>query len=57
MIAKREGEGGMIWESSIETCRLPYVKEMTSPSSMYVLEAGALGQPWGMGWGERSEGI
>ena len=22
----REGEGGMIWENSIETCMLPYVK-------------------------------
>ena len=22
----REGEGGMIWENSIETCILPYVK-------------------------------
>ena len=30
-----EGEGGMIWENSIETCILPYVKQMTSPSSMH----------------------
>ena len=29
-----EGEGGMIWETSIETCILPYVKQMTSASSM-----------------------
>ena len=29
-----EGEGGMIWENSIETCILPYVKQITSPSSM-----------------------
>ena len=29
-----EGEGGMIWENSIETCILPYVKYMTSPSLM-----------------------
>ena len=29
-----EGKGGMVWENSIETCILPYVKEMTSPSSM-----------------------
>ena len=21
-----EGEGGMIWENNIETCKLPYVK-------------------------------
>ena len=27
-----EGEGGMICENSTETCILPYVKEMTSPS-------------------------
>ena len=30
-----EGEGRMIWENSIETCTLPYVKEITSPSSMH----------------------
>ena len=33
-----EGDGGMSLENSIETCILPYVKQMTSPSSM--LEAG-----------------
>ena len=32
------GEGGMIWEKSIETCILPYVKQMTSTSLMH--EAG-----------------
>ena len=30
-----KGEGGMIWENSIETYILPYVKQMTSPSSMH----------------------
>ena len=30
-----EGEGGMIWENGIETCILPYVKQITSPSSMH----------------------
>ena len=30
-----EGEGGMIWENSIETYILPYVKQMTSASSMH----------------------
>ena len=30
-----EGEGGMIGENSIETCILPYVKYLTSPSSMH----------------------
>ena len=30
-----EGEGGMIWENSIETCILPYVKSIASPGSMH----------------------
>ena len=30
-----EVEGGVIWENSIETCISPYVKQMTSPSSMH----------------------
>ena len=29
-----EGEGGMIWQNSIETCILPYVKQLTSPGLM-----------------------
>ena len=29
-----EGKGGMIWETSIETCILPYVKQLTSPGLM-----------------------
>ena len=29
-----EGEGGMIWENSTETCILAYVKEIASPGSM-----------------------
>ena len=29
-----EGEGGMIWETGIETCILPYVKQI-SPGSMH----------------------
>ena len=33
-----EGKGGMISENSTETCILPYVKQMTSASS--VREAG-----------------
>ena len=31
-----EGEGGMIWENSTETCILPHVKQIASPGSMYV---------------------
>ena len=30
-----EGEGGMIWENSIETCILLYVKQIASPGSMH----------------------
>ena len=33
-----EGEGGRTWESSIEKCILPYVKQMTNESSVH--EAG-----------------
>ena len=29
-----KGEGGMIWENSIETCILPYVKQTDSPGLM-----------------------
>ena len=36
-----EGEGGMIWESGIETCILSYVKEISSPGLMH--EAGCSG--------------
>ena len=30
-----EGEGGMIWENSTETCILSYVKQIASPDSMH----------------------
>ena len=30
-----EGEGGMIWENSIETCILSYMKQIASPDSMH----------------------
>ena len=30
-----EGEGGMVWENGTETCTLPYVKQIASPSSMH----------------------
>ena len=29
-----EGKGGMIWENSIETCILSYVKQIASPGSI-----------------------
>ena len=38
----REGEGGMIWENSIETCILSYVKQIASPGSMH--ETGCSGR-------------
>ena len=54
----KEGTGGMIWENNIETCILPYVKQIASPGSMH--EIGAQGWCTGMtlrdGWGERWEG-
>ena len=36
-----EGEGGMIWQNSIEACILSYMKYITSPVSMH--EAGCSG--------------
>ena len=30
-----EGKDGMIWENSIETCILSYVKQIASPGSMH----------------------
>ena len=30
-----EGEGGMIWENSIETCILSYMKQITTPGSKH----------------------
>ena len=30
-----EGKGGMIWENSIETCVLSYVKQIASPGLMH----------------------
>ena len=53
-----EGEGGMIWENGIETCKLSYVKQIASPGLMH--DTGCLGlKHWniqrdGMG---RKEGV
>ena len=30
-----KGEGGMIWENDIETCKLSYVKRISSPGLMH----------------------
>ena len=46
-----EAEGGMIWENSIETCILPYVKQRTRASLMH-----KAGHPNPEGWdGEAGE--
>ena len=36
-----EGEGGMILENGIETCKISYVKQIASPSLMH--DTGCLG--------------
>ena len=36
-----EGEGGMIWENSTETCIISYMKGIASPGSMQ--DTGCLG--------------
>ena len=53
-----EGEGGMFWKNSIETCILSSVKQIPAQAGCMrqVLRAGALGRPRGMGWGGRWEG-
>ena len=51
-----EGEGGMIWENSIEICIISYMKRVASPGSMH--DTGCLGwctgttQRVGLGWGQ-----
>ena len=30
-----EGEGGMIWENGIETCKISYVKQIACPGLMH----------------------
>ena len=35
------GEGGMIWENGIETCKISYMKQISSPGSMQ--DTGCLG--------------
>ena len=39
------GEGGMIWENGIETCILPYVKQIASPGLMHETRCSGL-VPW-----------
>ena len=42
MDSVREGEGGMIWENSSETCILSYVKQITNPGSIHETECSGL---------------
>ena len=37
-----EGEEGMIWEKGIETCKLSYVKQISSPGLMHDTECSGL---------------
>ena len=55
-----EGEGGMFWENSIETCILSYVKQAASPGSMH--ETGCSGlvhwdDPEGWDWDGSGRGV
>ena len=58
-----EGEGGMIWESGIETCIISYMERVASPGSMHDMDAwgwctgttqrDGMGREEGSGWGTR----
>ena len=53
-----EGKSGMIWKNGIETCILPYAKQIASPGSMHGTGCSGLVH-WEdpEGWdGERGEG-
>ena len=41
MDSEREGEGGMIWENGIETCKISCMKRVASPGLMH--DTGILG--------------
>ena len=50
--------GGMIWEDSIETCKLSYAKQITSPGLMHGTGCSGLVH-WEdpEGWDEEGEGF
>ena len=54
-----EGEGRMIWENGIETCKISYVKQITSPGSMHDTGCSGLlhGMTWRDGMGKEVEGV
>ena len=41
-----KGDGGMIWENGIETCKVSYMKQISSPGSMH--DTGCTGGCTGM---------
>ena len=52
-----EGKGRMIWKNGVETCKISYVKRITSPGSMH--DTGCSGLvPWDdpEGWDEEEDG-
>ena len=52
-----EGEGGTIWQNGIETCKLSYVKHITSPGLIH--ETGSSGLVHGddpEGWDGEGDG-
>ena len=50
-----EGEGGMIWENGVETCKLTYVKSIASPGLMNNTGCSGL-VPWDDPAGQDGEG-
>ena len=55
-----EGKGGMIWENSIETCIISYVKQLTSPGLMHETRCSGLlhwDDPEGWDWEGSGRGI
>ena len=55
-----EGEGGIFWENSIETCVLSYVKQTASPGSMHETECSGLvhwDDPEGWDWDGGGSGV
>ena len=47
-----EGEGGMIWENGIETCKISCMKRDASPGSMH--DTGCLGL---VHWDDQRDGM
>ena len=53
-----EGEGGMIWENGIETCKISHVKRIASPGLMHDTGCSGLVHWNGPeGWYEREVGV